>query len=412
MPKSVVIIGASLAGVSCAQRLLASDQDLHISLISDERDVAYDRPPLSKGLKIGKPVPVVDLDPNNQLESERLTLFAGQAAQSIDPALKTVEVNGIRIPFDKLVIATGARARMIPAYDIPGTPIKTLRTKADAHEIKALAEKHSNPRVGIVGGGFIGLELASALSEGARVDLFEVQERLLSRVLPAEISARVEQRHRDAGVNLHLGAHIADVNASSDSVFLQLNDGAKFEFDLLVLGVGAVPNVELADDAGLDIANGIAVNEYLETSAADIYAVGDCCSFPLALNGERVRVESWRNAQEQGHHVADEILNGENTKFEGLPWFWSDQYDLGLQMAGWGHPESKRAVRESGDDLLVFELDMDHRVIAVAGIGLGNSVAKDVKLCERLIVKRAQIEPEQLEDASVNLKVLLKQRVQ
>ena len=408
MSKSIIIIGASLAGVSCAQRLLASDQDLHISLISDEADVAYDRPPLSKGLKIGEPVPVVDLDPTKQLDSDRLTLFAGQPAQSIDAAGKTVEVNGVKLPFDKLVIATGARARMITAYDLPGTPIKTLRTKADAEEIKALVEKHANPRVGIVGGGFIGLELASALSEGATVDLFEAQERLLSRVLPPEISSRVEQRHKDAGVNLHMGAHIADVNASSDSVFLELNDGEKFEFDLLVLGIGAVPNIELADEAGLELANGIAVNEHLETSVADIYAVGDCCSFPLALNGERVRVESWRNAQEQGHHVADQILSGEKAKFEGLPWFWSDQYDLGLQMAGWGHPESKRAVRESGDNLLVFELDMDHRVIAVAGIGPGNSVAKDVKLCERLINKRAQIEPEQLADASVNMKVLLK----
>ena len=408
MTSHVVIIGASLAGVSCAQRLIDSDADLHITLISDEVDIGYDRPPLSKSLKVGEPLPLVDLDPSRKLDSDKIKLLTGNPATSINLDAKTVEVNGIDVGFDKLVIATGARARKLDTFNIPGAPIKTLRTLADAKEIQQIVESKSKPRVGIVGGGFIGLELASALSTHCSVDLFEAQKHLLSRVLPIGISSRVAARHEAAGVNLHMEAHIARVEGDSSTVKIELNDGQNFEFDLVVQGVGAIPNSEIAGEAGLALANGIAVNESLQTTHPDVYAVGDCCSFPLASNGETVRLESWRNAQEQGLHVAEQIASGEHTKFMGLPWFWSDQYDLGLQMAGWPHPEALRVDRECGDQHCTFELNGDHKLISVAAIGPGNSVAKDVKICERLISAGTVLSPEDLANPDLNLKKLLK----
>jgi len=403
----VVIIGASLAGTSCAQRLVENDADIKVTLISDEVDVAYDRPPLSKSLKLGETLPVVNLDPQERLKSERVSLLAGVAAESIEVAAKLVCVDGNNVSYDKLVIATGARARMLPPFEIEGAPVATLRTLDDAKKIQALLESKKAPRVGIVGGGFIGLELASALSESCQVDLFEAQENLLSRVLPKEISDRVAARHAEANVNIHMSAQITGVEGNPEQVKLTLADDQVFECDLVVLGVGAIPNDELASKAGLTIDNGIAVDETLRASD-DVYAAGDCCSFPLALTGTRVRLESWRNAQEQGLHIADQILSGEHSAFGGLPWFWSDQYDLGLQMAGWPNSAAQRVIRDMGESLLCFELGQDSKLSAVSGIGPGNSVAKDIKICERLMAAGKVLSAEDLADSSVNLKKLMK----
>ena len=252
------------------------------------------------------------------------------------------------------------------------------------------------------------MELAASLSESCSIELFEAQHRLLSRILPLSISDRVAQRHQQANVNIHTDAHIVDVQGHKDSVYLELSDTRKYEFDLVVMGVGAIPNTELAEDAGLVLANGIEVNEFLETTAESIYAIGDCCAFPLYTTGEVIRVESWRNAQEQGLHVAGQIITGEKTQYTGIPWFWSDQYDLGIQMAGWPHSESLKIERIDGDKALIFELDGQHRLIAVAGIGPGNSIAKDIKICERLIRQRVSLSVEQLNDSDIDLKQILK----
>lgn len=407
MKKSVIIIGANRAGFSCAQRLLSSDQDIHITLISDDKNVAYNRAPLSKSLRPGEPLSVVKLDESNCLSSSRLTLFAGQRATAIDPEKKTVEVNGIDLHYDKLVIATGTQPRTPSIFDIPDAPVMTLHTQADAEAIKARLESIHSPRVGIVGGGFVGLEVAASLSNICKVDLFEARPRLLTRILPVGIADRIAKRHQEAGVALHMEAHIADVQGHKDSIYVELTSGAKFEFDIVILGLGVSPNIELAQEAGLTLANGIAVNTFLETSADSVYAIGDCCSFPLFTNHELIRVESWRNAKEQGEHVADEILNANQVEYRGLPLFWSDQYELSLQMSGWPHPEALRVNREEGDTLLTFELDAEHRMIAVAGIGRGDAVAEDIKLCERMITERAKISVEQLSDPNVSLKAML-----
>ena len=403
----VVIIGASLTGTSCAQQLVQSDSDIRVTLISDELDVAYDRPPLSKSLKLGATLPRVDLDPQAHLKSANITVLAGAPAKSIDIANKKVEVDGNLVSYDKLVIATGARARTLPAFEIAGAPIVTLRSLADAKIIQERLESKTAPRVGIVGGGFIGLELASALSESCQVNLFEAQANLLSRVLPKEISGRVADRHAEANVSIHLSAEIEEIEGDSDSVRLTLADGQNFEFDLVVLGVGAVPNDEIAGQAGLTIDNGIAVDETLRAKD-DVYAGGDCCSFPLALTGSRVRLESWRNAQEQGLHIANQIVSGEHSAFDGMPWFWSDQYDLGLQMAGWPNSNSQQVIRDMGETLLCFELDPDSKLSAVSGIGPGNSVAKDIKVCERLMAAGRILSAQELADPAVKLKKLLK----
>jgi 3-phenylpropionate/trans-cinnamate dioxygenase ferredoxin reductase subunit len=258
----------------------------------------------------------------------------------------------------------------------------------------------------LVGGGFIGLELAaSAVKRGARVTLIEALPRILMRGVPERIARIVHERHQAAGVDLIVGAGIADITPHS----VRLSDGREIAADTVVAGIGAAPDTRLAEAAGLSIDNGIAVDATLATSDPDIYAAGDCCSFPhMLFGGTRIRLEAWRNAQSQGSHAAENML-GAAKEYQAVPWFWSDQYDLSLQISGLPSEGTNVVERQPGpDSLLLFHLAKDGRLVGASGIGPGNAVARDIKLSEMLIAKGAHPSPAALADASIGLKSLLK----
>jgi 3-phenylpropionate/trans-cinnamate dioxygenase ferredoxin reductase subunit len=282
-----------------------------------------------------------------------------------------------------------------------------LRTFNDALAIRA--HLGSERRVAIIGGGFIGLELAaSARKLGATVTVVEAQQRILMRGVPAEIAGIIHKAHEAEGVAIRTGQGIAAIADDGKEVAIALADGQKIVADLAVIGIGAVPVTTLAAEAGLAIDNGIAVDEHLRTADPDIFAAGDCCSFPLAIyGGRRVRLEAWRNAQEQGALAARNMLGG-NEAHAAVPWFWSDQYGLTLQIAGLSD-EGKNVVRRDLDDgaFILFHLAGDGRLVAASGIGPGNAVARDIRLAEMLIAKRASPAPEALGSQAVKLKSLL-----
>ena len=406
---SMVIIGGGECGARAALALREIGYAGPVTIVGAEPHLPYERPPLSKDAMIGEGDPV----PKTIASAERLavaaiTMISGTAAAQIDPDAKVVKlVDGRSLTYDKLLIATGSESRHLPLADPPGGRIAYLRTFDEALRIRAALQPGAH--VAVIGGGFIGLELAAAArTRGATVTVIEALPRVLSRVVPREIAAVVDARHRHEGVAILCGIGVARIEETPDTVAVTLTDGHRLAADFLLIGIGAVPVIGIAEAAGLHIANGVVVDEHLRTSGPDIYAAGDCCSFPLAIyGGRRVRLECWRNAQDQGA-LAARNMTGANEPISALPWFWSDQYDLTLQIAGLpdeGHDTVRRALPD--DAFIVFHLAGDGRLVAASGIGQGTAVARDIRLAEMLIGKRVHPEPAQLSSPDVKLKSLL-----
>lgn len=404
--KHIVIIGAGLCGGRAALTLREKGFLGRVTLIGDERELPYDRPPLSKQVLLGaKELTLIAA--REAYQGAGIELIEGMAAARIDRDMQQlILVDGMALAYDRLLLATGARPRSLPNTQHL-TRLITLRTYADALAIRE--RLGACRRLIVIGGGFIGLEVAaSARQQRTSVLVVEGLPRLMARVVPQEIASVVEARHRAEGVEFVLNATVSEIAEDEAGITVTLADGSRWTGDLVLAGVGAVPNTRLAEECGLVVNNGIAVDAYLATSDPDIFAAGDCCSFPSAIYGNvRLRLESWRSAQDQGILVASNLLGG-SKPFVDVPWFWSDQYDLTLQIAGLAASATATVRRDLGEDaFLLFHLDADGHLVAASGIGRGNSVGRDIRLAEMLITARARPDRSALASSSIKLKSLL-----
>jgi 3-phenylpropionate/trans-cinnamate dioxygenase ferredoxin reductase component len=404
---SFVIVGAGECGARAAFALRERGFDGSVTLVGTEPLLPYERPPLSKDAIMAKALPKFVADAA-RFEEQQIRLLLGVSALSIDRTAKSVDLSdGSTLAYDRLLLATGSRPRELPIAPCSDARIRVLRSHGDAMAIRGhLAE---GAHIVVVGGGFIGLELAaSARKLGVCVTLLEGLPRILTRGVPPEIAEIISNRHRSEGVELVCNARIGAIEEMPDEVRVVLEGGRVIAADLLVVGIGAVPNATLAEAAGLAIDNGIAVDACLQTSDPVIFAAGDCCSYPLGLyDGRRVRLESWRNAQEQGTLAAGNMM-GSKVPVTAVPWFWSDQYDLTLQIAGLADGAVMHVRRGMGDGaLILFHLDAEGRLIAASGIGFGNAVARDIRLAEMLIAARAHPDPAELASPDAKLKKML-----
>ncbi len=406
---AMVIIGGGKAGARAAVALRENGFDGPVTLVTGEIHAPYDRPPLSKAV-------ITDSDHPNPpfltdeatLKSINVDLISGVAAQSIDRKGHAVLLaDGRTIPYGKLLLATGAIPRRLnlPGSDVP--QVRYLRTYEDAMLLRE--QIHKGGHVIIIGGGFIGLEVASSARKlGASVTLIEGLPRILSRGVPEEVAQVVTKRHEAEGVDIRCSTGITGFENRGEKIAVLLSDGKAVVGDLVLIGIGAVPVIELAEKSGLLIENGIAVDDRLRTSDPDIYAAGDCVSFPLTVyGGRRVRLESWRSAQDQGALAAANML-GKGEQLTTVPWFWSDQYDLTLQIAGLQDEGTATVRRDLSDTaFILFHIAADGRLVAASGIGVGNAVAKDIRLAEMIIGKGLKPAPAELADPTVNMKRLL-----
>jgi len=406
MAQHYVIVGAGECGARAAMALREEGFDGDVTLIGGETHLPYERPPLSKEGMLAEVFAAKTINTAERMAETGVVFRGGAEVSGIDRSTRTLVMgNGTALPYDKLLLATGAAPRRLP--DVAGQHIAYLRTLEDAQRLRDVLGP--GKRLAIVGGGFIGLELAaSARARGAEVVLMEALPRLLSRAVPEAIAAQIQARHELAGVGLVFGDGLAGIEDGASGAIVRLKSGRMIEADLVLVGIGSVPNVGLASAAGLTVDNGIAVDRHLATDDADIFAAGDCCSFPLEIyGGRRVRLESWRNAQDQGALAAKNML-GAGATVGHVPWFWSDQYELTLQIAGLSDEGATTVRRELGDGaVILFHLSADGRLVAASGIGVGNMVAKDIRLAEMLIGRGARPEAGALEDAGVKLKALL-----
>lgn len=391
MMSGVVIIGAGECGVRAAFALRENGYSGAVTLIGAEVALPYERPPLSKAGEI-RAIRTAESYADNQIN-----LRLGEAVTSIDLGNRRVSLSkGEAVAFEHLLFATGARARLFPGME----GCLTLRTDFDAQVI--LSRLTPGAKIGVIGGGFIGLELAAlARRVGAEVTVVEAGPRLLGRAVPPQIAHVLQERHSLEGVSLMLDTGVVGASANR----IDLANGASMEFDAVIAGVGSLPETGLAEAAGLVVQNGIVVDCDFRTSVPEVFAAGDCCSFDW--RSQQVRLESWKAAQDQGEHVALAIL-GRSVPYNKVPWFWSDQYDLSLQVAGifdLGAPIHSRA---TGDGTtIVFQCDAKQNLVAAAGIGPGNSTSKDIRIFEKLIERQAIVDADRLADPSQNLKRLL-----
>ncbi|OLP50597.1 ferredoxin reductase [Allorhizobium taibaishanense] len=401
----MVIVGAGEAGVRAAFALREQGYQGPVTLLGDEPHLPYERPPLSKAGEEAETVRAIVAEA--RFPEAEIVFRRGCKVAAIDRAEHSIvlEDDGV-LRYERLLLATGAAPRHILGLRY-GERIHTLRTVEQAAAIRRVMR--DGQHLIILGGGFIGLELAAMGRRlGAAVTLVEMQPRVLMRGVPERLALALQARHEAEGVNIICGQGVATITEDQTSVTVTLADGRRIDGDALVIGIGAEPNTAIAAEAGLAIENGIVVDDHLTTSDPGIFAAGDCCSYPVAVyGGRRARLESWRNAQEQGNVAAANML-GKVEVFDSVPWFWSDQYDLTLQVAGLADGSVSTVARHlSNEAELLFHLDADGRLLSASGLGPGGAVARDIRLAEMLIARRAHPDPAMLADPSVKLKSLL-----
>lgn len=339
--EKIVIIGAGQGGFQAAASLRQEGFGGQITLIGAEPGLPYQRPPLSKAyLKTGE-ADKLDLRPESFFEKNDIQLISGLEIEAIDRAAKQVRAGSQSFDYDHLILAVGTRNMRPP---IPGLEAALdLRTLADAEKLRAALDRPM--RCAVIGGGFIGLEFAAvARGLGHDVTVAEAAPRLMARAISPDMSQRFLEKHQEMGTKVLLGQPVAEV----DGTAIVMADGARSEADLVLLAAGVVPNTELAAAAGLTVANGVVVNAQLLTDDPAISALGDCAVFPDPFSDRNVRLESVQAAADHARLIAKRLVHGSDASYSAVPWFWSDQADWKLQIAGLSAPEDTSYVREDG----------------------------------------------------------------
>ena len=400
-----VIIGASHAASELGPRLRKNGWAGKILIITEENAIPYHRPPLSKDYLAGKKeFDQILIKKSPVYEKNDIEFLLNTRVIKIDREQKAVVLeNNQSIGYEKLALTTGARVRKIPVdgAELPG--VHYLRNANDVEQI--MPRVTAGDKAVIIGGGYIGLETAAVLTQlGMHVTVLEMMDRVLERVTTAEVSAFYERIHTEEGVNIVTGAAVSEITGTDSVENVVTQDGKEYPADLVIVGIGVIPNTELAEDAGLEINNGIVVDEFARTSDADIVAAGDCTWHHNPFYDRHIRLESVQNALDQAR-VAAATLNGKLQAYDTLPWFWSDQYDLKLQMQG----------LSAGYDEVVIRGDIQHdRKIAIFYLREDKILSVDAvnsppefMVGKKLILAKTKVDKNKLADANVPIKSLL-----
>ncbi len=400
MPKHLIIIGGGQAAAQAVQTLRQNNYGGGITLVGEEHYVPYQRPPLSKKYLAG------------DLEKERLylrpakfyadrdvTLKLGVRAERLEPSARRVILgDGQALDYDGLMLATGSRVRRLDAPGSGLAGIHYVRTIADADSIRAKLEP--DKKLVTVGAGYIGLEIASiAATLGVDVTVLEAVDRVLARVVCPEVSQFYLDYHTKAGVEIHCNTGVAAFHGQRGVDAVETTAGRRFSCDLVVVGIGILPEVGLAEESGLTCDNGILVDDHARTEDPNIVAAGDCTNHPSLLTGRRIRLESVHNAVEQAKTAALSLI-GESQPYAQVPWFWSDQFDLKLQIAGLSEEHDQVVIRGNPDDNRFSACYL--RKGKLVALNAVNS-PRDFIFGRKLIATETVLRPEQLADSATSL---------
>lgn len=404
MVEKIVIVGAGHAAGQVVASLKQQKFSGEILLVGDEAHLPYQRPPLSKKFLAGElAADRLYVKPESFYEDPQIEVRLQTRVTAIDRQQKRLQTaDGDDIRYDKLILALGSRVRRLPIEGADLDGVHYLRTIADVDGIRG--ELSSKKNAVIVGAGYIGLEVAAVVRQmGLEVTVVEMADRVMSRVVSPEISDFYQIEHSTQGVRLRLSTGVSAFRGESRIESVETADGELIPADFVVVGVGIAPNTELASAAGLNVENGIVVDDRCQSSDPDIYAVGDCTNHPNSIYDRRLRLESVHNALEQAKTAVSNIC-GNESHYSQVPWFWSDQYDLKLQIAG---------LSEGYDDVVIRGNPAD-RSFACLYLRGGKLIAtdavnspKDFVQSKALIAAKSSVDPEQLRDSDVQLKDLV-----
>ena len=402
--ENLLIIGAGQSAIQCISTLKKEGYSGSITLVGEEEHLPYQRPPLSKGFL------------EDSLNKERLyfkklefftenkvQLYLGLSAEKLEIDNQKVYLSDNSVlEFDKLVFATGSRVRYL---DFPGSELKSifyLRDLDDAEAIKKDLETSEN--LVIIGAGYIGLEAAAIVAKkNKKVTIIEMADRVMNRTVDPQISEYYLNLHESYGVKFHFNTSLETINEVSNSLEVVCSDGTEVKADSVLIGAGVVPNIELAEEAGINCDNGIIVNEFGQTNFKNIYACGDCTNHPNKILNKNLRLESVHNAMEQAKTVASSVMNNP-MEYNQVPWFWSDQYDHKLQIVGLSGDHDVVTMRGNTNDAkFMLFYTKDEELIAVDAI----NNPKEFLISRKLVSNKVKIKPKVISDLNTNLNDLI-----
>lgn len=404
----IVIVGGGQAAVQLCLALRKEKVTTPIVMLSEEAEYPYHRPPLSKSYLTGETnEEKLAMRPTSFYDSKDIRVELNCTVTGINPESRSVDTQAAVINYQSLVLATGARPRVLP---LPGADLSGVHLLRDYQQSRSLKQDlDSAENIVVIGAGFIGLEIAVvANGAGKKVTVFDTGDRVMARAVSPDVSAWFEKTHRANGIDIRLNDSVSEIQGGSRVTNVVTSAGDEIACDVLIIGIGVVPNMELADSAGIDCENGVVVNEYCETSVADIYAVGDCAYHPNPyFSNKMIRLESVQNATDQAR-VAASVIAGRKNAYNSVPWFWSDQGEHSLQMAGLSDNADQFVMREDasqqdgGSSFSVFHF----------GGGKLQSVdsvnnPRDHMLARKLLSAQINPTPEQAADPDFDLKTLL-----
>jgi len=401
MARRVVIVGGGHAGGRVAQILAQAGADLDIVLVGSESHPPYNRPPLSKGVLLGTST-LEDCLIWRQDDAawDRVRFLPGVSATALNRAEKIVAFDGADpVRYDTLVLATGSRVRRLTMPGADSRGVYNLRRFDDATGIAR--QFREGRRLLVVGGGFVGLEIAAAARmRGLDTVVVEASDRLLSRIAPQNVGEALSDRHRAAGVSFRFGCMVEKFAATGSGALKSalLSTGEVVPCDLAVAGVGVTAETQLARAAGLEVEVGIRTDAALRTSDPAIFACGDCASFWHPLFERHVRVEAWQNAEDHARVVAAGIL-GRDAVCDTAPFFWSDQYELSMQIVGLPHLGSSMVSKPVADALILYHLDARGRLVGATGLGRSETIGRPIRVARHAIAQRTHPDPTELKAA-------------
>ena len=407
MKKKILILGGGQSALYAAREIRRNDEEASITILGEEKQLPYERPPLSKDYLLNKKNEEDLVFNNSKVLDDKKIFYINTNIEKVDFNTKTLVSNNEKeYRYDILLIATGSENNKLKLDNNLEDEIYYLRNLEEAKIIKKKIENKNN--IVIIGGGFIGLEIASSLSQlNKKVTLIEIGNQLMGRIIPKPIADLVKHTHEAAGNKIILNKQILQISKYNENYKILLSDNSELEADFIIAGIGSKPSVSLFKNTDLKLDNGIVTNEFCETSIKDVYAAGDVSNFYHPLYKQYIRLESYQHAQNHGI-CAGKNISGLKTEYTSIPWMWSDQFNLNLQLTG--ICENFDEIIERGKDIengIIYFFLKNKSIKGACGLGVAGKVGRDIRITTKLAEKNVMVDKRILGDESQKLNKLI-----
>jgi len=405
--KKILIIGGGQSALYAAREIRRNDEEASITILGEEKQLPYERPPLSKDYLLNKKNEEDLVFNNSKVLDDKKIFYINTNIEKVDFNTKTLVSNNEKeYSYDILLIATGSENNKLKLDNNLEDEIYYLRNLEEAKIIKKKIENKNN--IVIIGGGFIGLEIASSLSQlNKKVTLIEIGNQLMGRIIPKPIADLVKHTHEAAGNKIILNKQILQISKYNENYKILLSDNSELEADFIIAGIGSKPSVSLFKNTDLKLDNGIVTNEFCETSIKDVYAAGDVSNFYHPLYKQYIRLESYQHAQNHGI-CAGKNMSGLKTEYTSIPWMWSDQFNLNLQLTG--ICENFDEIIERGKDIengIIYFFLKNKSIKGACGLGVAGKVGRDIRITTKLAEKNVMVDKRILADENQKLNKLI-----